>query len=376
VIRVDDDGGGLDLAAIRRRAVQRGLLVEGAPISDDELAQLVLESGFSTVEQVTQIAGRGVGLDVVNAEIKQLSGSFNLESLAGQGTSFTVRLPLTLAIIEVLLVEVAGEVVAVPHTTIEAVSRISRDEVAACHRGEGTDFSYAGEDYRVLYLGSMLHLAGAPELGERRWLPLLLARSGDQRVAFHVDQLRGSQRIVVKPLGPQLSGIRWLSGGTILPDGRVALILDPITLIRSGAVHDYVPPMRKVEDEGERSVCVMVVDDSLTVRRVTGRMLRRQDMEVITAQDGIEALTLLEERIPDVILLDIEMPRMDGYELTRHIRRSPRFRDIPIIMITSRTGDKHRRLALELGVDRYLGKPYQEAELLDEISSVLVEGAL
>jgi chemosensory pili system protein ChpA (sensor histidine kinase/response regulator) len=376
VIRVDDDGGGLDLAAIRRRAVQRGLLVEGAPISDDELAQLVLESGFSTVEQVTQIAGRGVGLDVVNAEIKQLSGSFNLESLAGQGTSFTVRLPLTLAIIEVLLVEVAGEVVAVPHTTIEAVSRISRDEVAACHRGEGTDFSYAGEDYRVLYLGTMLHLVGAPELGERRWLPLLLARSGDQRVAFHVDQLRGSQRIVVKPLGPQLSSIRWLSGGTILPDGRVALILDPITLIRSGAVHDYVPPMRKVEDEGERSVCVMVVDDSLTVRRVTGRMLRRQDMEVITAQDGIEALTLLEERIPDVILLDIEMPRMDGYELTRHIRRSPRFRDIPIIMITSRTGDKHRRLALELGVDRYLGKPYQETELLDEISSVLVEGAL
>jgi chemosensory pili system protein ChpA (sensor histidine kinase/response regulator) len=195
-------------------------------------------------------------------------------------------------------------------------------------------------------------------------------------VAFHVDQLRGSQRIVVKPLGPQLSGIRWLSGGTILPDGRVALILDPITLIRSGAVHDYVPPMRKVEGAGERSVCVMVVDDSLTVRRVTGRMLRRQDMEVITAQDGIEALTLLEERVPDVILLDIEMPRMDGYELTRHIRRSSRFRDIPIIMITSRTGDKHRRLALELGVDRYLGKPYQEAELLDEISSVLVEGSL
>ncbi len=376
VIRVDDDGGGLDLAAIRRRAVQRGLLVEGAPISDDELAQLVLESGFSTVEKVTQIAGRGVGLDVVNAEIKQLSGSFNLESRPGQGTSFTIRLPLTLAIIEVLLVEVAGEVVAVPHTTIEAVSRISRDEVAACHRGEGKDFGYAGEDYRVLYLGSMLHLAGAPELGERRWLPLLLARAGDQRVAFHVDQLRGSQRIVVKPLGPQLSGIRWLSGGTILPDGRVALILDPITLIRSGAVHDYVPPMRKVEGAGERSVCVMVVDDSLTVRRVTGRMLRRQDMEVITAQDGIEALTLLEERVPDVILLDIEMPRMDGYELTRHIRRSSRFRDIPIIMITSRTGDKHRRLALELGVDRYLGKPYQEAELLDEISSVLVEGSL
>ncbi|MEA3278757.1 MAG: Hpt domain-containing protein [Pseudomonadota bacterium] len=375
LVTVADDGAGLDLGAIRRRAVERGLLEASADAGEEEISQLILESGFSTAQEVTQIAGRGVGLDVVNSEIKQLSGSFTLDTQPGRGTSFTVRLPLTLAIIEALLVETGGEIFAVPHTTIEAVSRIAHLDLEANYKGEGEDFSYAGHDYRVMYLGTMLGSAGAPDLGDRRWLPLLLTRFGDQRVAFHVDNLLGSQRVVVKPLGPQLSSIRWLGGGTILPDGRVAMILDPLALIRSGVIHDYRPPLQAGGDTLDRRICVMVVDDSLTVRRVTSRMLHRQNMDVITAQDGIEALTLLEERIPDVVLLDIEMPRMDGYELTRHIRRSPRLKGIPLIMITSRTGDKHRRHAEHLGVDRYLGKPYQDADLLDEISSVLVEAS-
>jgi chemosensory pili system protein ChpA (sensor histidine kinase/response regulator) len=374
IITLADDGAGLDLESIRRRAVGLGLLEASAEVGEEQLTQLILESGFSTVQEVTQIAGRGVGLDVVNAEIKQLSGSFALDTQPGRGTSFTIRLPLTLAIIEAMLVEIAGEVYAVPHATIEAASRIARADLEACYRGEGTAFVYAGNDYQVLYLGALLQRPGGPDLGERRFLPLLLARAGDQRVALHVDHVLGSQRIVVKSLGPQLSTIRWLSGGTILPDGRVALILDPLALVRSGAVRDYRPPS-PVAAPTARRPCVMVVDDSLTVRRVTSRMLSRQNMDVITAQDGIEALTLLEERTPDVVLLDIEMPRMDGYELTRHIRRSDRFRHIPLIMITSRTGEKHRRRAKELGVDRYLGKPYQEADLLDEISSVLAEAS-
>ena len=373
VITVADDGAGLNLSAIRRRAVERGLLAGSAELSDEEIAQLILTPGFSTAEKVTQISGRGVGLDVVSSEIKQMSGSFTLDTQPGRGTSFTIRLPLTLAIIESLLVALGDEIFAVPHATVEGVSRIERSELEACYRGKGKDLSYAGHEFRVMYLASMLQLQAEPDLGERRWLPVLLVRAGDQRIAFHVDQLIGSERIVVKPLGPQLSSIPWLSGGTILADGRVALILDVIALIRSGAVHEYRPPLYAVGPQEQRQACVMVVDDSLTVRRVTTRLLRRHDMDVLTAQDGIEALTLLEERIPDVMLLDIEMPRMDGYELTRHMRRSPRFNGIPIIMITSRTGEKHRKYALSLGVDRYLGKPYQEAELLDEISAVLAE---
>lgn len=211
-------------------------------------------------------------------------------------------------------------------------------------------------------------------MGDRQSLPLLLVRTADQHLALQVDSLIGTQRIVVKPLGPQLSALRWLNGGTILPDGRVAMILDLVALARSPAVHAYRIAGAQVVDGDRSQACVMVVDDSLTVRRVTERLLRRQNMDVLTAKDGVEALTMLEERVPDLILLDIEMPRMDGYELTRHLRRSPRLKTIPIIMITSRTGEKHRRLAMELGVDRYLGKPYQETELLDEISAVLLEG--
>jgi chemosensory pili system protein ChpA (sensor histidine kinase/response regulator) len=375
VICVRDDGAGLDLAAVRARAVERGLIAEDATPSDDEVTQLILEPGFSTAREVTQIAGRGVGMDVVSAEIKQLSGALNLESRQGQGASFTIRLPLTLAIIEAMLVQVGDEIYAVPLATMEAAARISRSDLQENYAGTRKDFQYAGNDYRVVYLGTMLQTGGAPELGERSWLPVLLARAGDQRIAFHVDSLLDSERLVVKPLGPELSNIRWLTGGTILPDGRVAMILDLLGLIRSSLVQDYRPPTREEQEAQASRRCVMIVDDSLTVRRVTSRMLSRQDMDVITARDGVDALAQLEERIPDVILLDVEMPRMDGYELTRHIRRSDRLKKIPLIMITSRTGEKHRKYAAELGVDRYLGKPYQEAELLDEISAVLLESA-
>jgi chemosensory pili system protein ChpA (sensor histidine kinase/response regulator) len=314
-----------------------------------------------------------VGLDVVASEIKASNGTISLRSAPGQGTRFTIRLPLTLAIIEALLVSAGDTIYALPHATLDGVGRIPRDELAAIYKGKGRDFEHRGEVYRVAYLGGVLDARQEPDLGERRWLPLLLTRVGDLRVALQVDSLIESARIVVKPLGPQLAGIRWLSGGTILPDGRVALILDALALLRSGAVQDYLPNRTGRSATTDSPVCVMVVDDSLTVRRVTSRLLRRQNIEVLTAKDGVEALTLLDERVPDVMLLDIEMPRMDGYELTRHIRRSERLRDLPIVMITSRTGEKHRELAMSLGVNRYLGKPYQESELLDEIGSLLAE---
>jgi chemosensory pili system protein ChpA (sensor histidine kinase/response regulator) len=373
VIGLADDGRGLDLQAIRRQAVARGLLAPQVDLADEALMQFVFEPGFTTAGRVTQISGRGVGLDVVASEIKASNGSIGLRSVPGGGTRFTIRLPLTLAIIDALLVSAGDTIYALPHAALDGVARIPRDELAAIYKGKGKDFEHRGELYRVAYLGGVLDARQEPDLGERRWLPLLLTRVGDLRIALQVDSLIESTRILVKPLGPQLAGIRWLSGGTILPDGRVALILDALTLLRSGAIQDYLPTRTRRSATADSPVCVMVVDDSLTVRRVTSRLLRRQNIEVLTAKDGVEALTLLDERLPDVMLLDIEMPRMDGYELTRHIRRSDGLRDLPIIMITSRTGEKHRELAMALGVNRYLGKPYQESELLDEIGALLAE---
>ena len=374
VISLSDDGKGMDLVAIRKQAIARGLMSSEAKLPDEALVQFILEPGFTTSGKVTQISGRGVGLDVVASEIKAANGTITLESVPGKGARFTIRLPLTLAIIEAFLVSVGENIYAVPHSTVEGAARIGRDELAAIYHEEGQGFKARGQTYKVVYLGSVLEPGQEPELTERRWMPLLLVRQGDQRVALHVDNLIESQRILVKPLGPQLAGVRWLSGGTILPDGRVALILDAMALLRSGAVQDYHRQAAVDVETASDGPCVMVVDDSLTVRRVTSRLLRRQNIDVITAKDGVEALTLLDERVPDLILLDIEMPRMDGYELTRHIRRSERLHTLPIIMITSRTGAKHRDYAMQLGVNRYLGKPYQESELLGEINAILSAG--
>jgi chemosensory pili system protein ChpA (sensor histidine kinase/response regulator) len=388
LIRIEDDGAGINTQAIRRKAIERGLLDADAEVSEDELIQFLLESGFSTASQVSQVAGRGVGMDVVISEVKQLGGVLDISSNQGKGSRFDIRLPFTLSLTETLLVGVGEDIFAVPHTSIEGVIRMSREQLEACYLGAQEGVSYAGNAYRVHYLAELL---GFVETGgnyfpeERKWYPMLLVRHGELRVAIHADRMLGSRQIVVKSVGAQLSTVRWITGGTILADGRVALILDVTTLVRL-AVRSQAKILRPGEDTyraipvAEKApapkATVMVVDDSVTVRKVTSRLLSRNNLNAITAKDGVDALGQLQDVIPDLMLLDIEMPRMDGYELTRHIRHDEKLKQIPIIMITSRTGDKHRQMALELGVNLYLGKPFQEAELLESIRSLLPEDTL
>ncbi len=375
VIRVSDDGAGMDLAAIRRKAVERGLLAPDARVDDDDLVRFIFESGFSTAAEVTQVAGRGVGMDVVNAEVKQLGGSLDIASRPGQGTTFTIRLPFTLAVSRALLVHVGEDVFAVPLASVEGVVRMERDTLERFYGegGEGLTYEYAGNRYRVEYLGRLLGTCDPVLGGERARFPVLLARAGEHRMALQVDAIMGAREIVVKSVGPQIATVRGIAGATILGDGRVVLILDIGPLVRmGGTVTVHVPPAEEAAEEAQPTT-VMVVDDSITMRRVTARLLERNQMQVVTAKDGVDALAKLQETVPDVILLDIEMPRMDGYELATHIRNEERLRHIPIIMITSRTGAKHRERAAEIGVDRYLGKPYQEAELLESIEAVLRE---
>jgi chemosensory pili system protein ChpA (sensor histidine kinase/response regulator) len=183
------------------------------------------------------------------------------------------------------------------------------------------------------------------------------------------DELIGSREIVVKTVGPQVAGIRGISGATILGDGRVVIILDIAALVRAEWRGRAAPVVPRERDD--RRVFALVVDDSITVRRVTQRLLERNGMRVLTARDGMDAVALLADHVPDIILLDIEMPRMDGYEVAAHVRADPRLHDVPIIMITSRVGEKHRARAIELGVDDYLGKPYQESQLIDAIGPLV-----
>ncbi|MEJ2381664.1 MAG: Hpt domain-containing protein [Gammaproteobacteria bacterium] len=375
VIRLADDGAGIDLDAIRAKAMERGLLDQGAELTDSDIMQFILESGFSTAEEVTQISGRGVGLDVVNSEIKQLGGSLHIDSRPREGSAFTVRLPFTLALNKALLVMSGDDTYAVPLTSIEGIVRLPRGELETYLKEQKSRYGYAGNEYEVQSLAVLLSGAGDLPAGPKVF-PVLLVRSGDHRLALQVDLLMGSREIVVKSVGPQLSTVRGLSGATILGDGRVVLILDVGALTRlSVAARAAMPDYRQAAPRADRrdQVTVMVVDDSITVRKVTTRLLERNNMRVLTAKDGVDAVALLQEHIPDVVLLDIEMPRMDGFELATHMRNDSRLRHIPITMITSRSGDKHRRRAEEIGVNRYLSKPYQESDLLDTIAELVTE---
>ncbi len=373
VLRIADDGAGINLGAIRKKAIQRGLMAADSALTDNEVLQFILETGFSTAEKVTQVAGRGVGMDVVNSEVKQLGGSLHIDSEFGRGTTFTIRLPFTLALNQALLIEVGEDTYAIPLSSIEGIVRMRREDLKLHYDDPNTRFEYGGYAYEVRHLGTVLG-TGTPHLdsGPKR-IPVLLARVGEHCVAFHVENLLGSREIVVKSVGPQISTVRGVSGATILGDGRVVMILDVAALLRGGST--ALDQVNNIISQPVRTsgLTVMVVDDSITVRKVTTRLLERNDMHVIAAKDGVDAVSKLQENIPDIMLLDIEMPRMDGFELATHVRNEPRLRNIPIIMITSRTGDKHRQRAMQIGVNRYLGKPFQESELLENIQALLEE---
>ncbi|MEO6696819.1 MAG: response regulator, partial [Gammaproteobacteria bacterium] len=372
VIRISDDGAGLDVAAIRNKAQERCMLGKSADMTDNEVIQLILEPGFSTASKVTQISGRGVGMDVVNSEVKQLGGVLDIGFKPGQGTTFTLRLPLSLSVNQALLVHVGEDVYAIPLTSIERITRITHEELEEFHAQPGSTYTMDGRGYTFMHLGTLLGTAHPYLPGPRRKLPMLLMRAGDHHVTLQVEAIMGSREIVVKSVGPQISTVRGITGATILGDGRVVLILDIPALVRLGMMRTTEQAVAEPAAPATTGMMtVMVVDDSITVRKVTTRLLERHNIQVLTAKDGVDAVALLQEHIPDVMLLDIEMPRMDGYELATLIRNEPRLKHIPIIMITSRTGEKHRERAMQIGVNSYMGKPYQESELMKNIDSLV-----
>jgi len=369
MVRLSDDGAGMNLRAIRDKGVAIGLIQPGQQLSDEDAMQLILEPGFSTAGSITQQAGRGVGMDVVATEIKRLGGALHMETKAGQGSSFTIRLPFTLAISHALVVRTGEEFYALPLPTVEGVLRLSKSEVLSHLGRDGATFEYSGQKYRFQPLASFVGLEPSPLPEQDVTIPVVLVRAGEHSTGLVADELIGSREIVVKSVGPQISSIRGISGATILGDGRIVVILDIGALVRA-EWRGRAPPT-VLREKGDRRTFVLVVDDSITVRRVTQRLLERNGMRVLTARDGMDAITLLQDHAPDIILLDIEMPRMDGYEVAAQVRNDPRLKAVPIIMITSRVGEKHRARAIELGVDDYLGKPYQEAQLLDAITPLV-----
>jgi chemosensory pili system protein ChpA (sensor histidine kinase/response regulator) len=371
VIDVSDDGAGLDLDAIRRKALERGVLQPDRDISHEELAQLIFHSGLSTASRLTQSAGRGIGMDVVQSEVAKLGGRVTIRTSPGQGSTFTVRLPYTLAVSQAFVVRVGKESFALPLATVEGITRISHEQYTLAMRQDEPAIEQRGRGYRLRHLGPYLGLGPAKFAPDTEQIPLILVRAGENSTALIVDETADHREIVVKPIGALLAGIRGIAGATILGDGSIVVILDAGALVRD---------MRPQEDDEIKAVgeviekvkpLALVVDDSITMRRVTQRLLERNGLRVLTAKDGIEALEILRDKTPDIIVLDIEMPRMDGYELATNVRNTPATAELPIIMVTSRVGEKHRARAIEIGVNDYLGKPYQEHEMLDAVRNLL-----
>jgi chemosensory pili system protein ChpA (sensor histidine kinase/response regulator) len=373
VIHVQDDGAGINTKTIRKKAIERGLMAADSNLTDRDVLQFILKAGFSTAAEVTQVAGRGVGMDVVDSEIKQLGGSLEINTTPGTGTLFKIRLPLTLAINQALLVTAADDIYAVPLASIEGVVRVTGAELQSFYDSDQEQYLFNGVEYELKHLGKLLTGVQGDYSNQHRLFPVLLAKVGEHHYALHVDDLVGRREIVVKPVGLQIGLVRGIAGATILADGRVVLILEMSALVVGDSLFKQVVEEVAAAPVKVAETTVMVVDDSITIRKVTERILVRNGIKVLLAKDGVDATNILQDHKPDLMLLDIEMPRMDGFELATYIRNDERLKDLPIIMITSRTGAKHKEKAMEIGVNKYLGKPYQEEELMQNINSLLAE---
>ncbi len=378
-VQFSDDGAGLDLKRIYDKAIASGLVGPGTVMANGEIANLIFAPGFSTADKVTELAGRGIGLDVVRSEVNALGGRIETESMLGAGTRFKLVVPLTTAVTQVVMLRLGELAIGVPSNLVEIVKRVPLAEVKQAYKSN--TFGHGGEQIPFYWSGALLQASAASAEPATKHLPVVVFRSAGQRVAAHVDEVLGNQEVVVKNLGPQLSRVPGLTGMSVLASGAVVLIYNPVALstvygeqalqlqtsARTSAAASMVGGAGPVNTPAlgiVQTPLVMVVDDSITVRRVTQRLLKREGYRVVLANDGLQALERLQDERPAVVLSDIEMPRMDGFDLARNIRGDLRLRDLPIIMITSRIAEKHREHAKELGVDHYLGKPYAEEELL------------
>jgi len=378
-VEFKDDGAGLNLSRIREKALQQGLITADQQLTDAEAANLIFLPGFTTASAVTELAGRGIGMDVVRSEVTALGGRIETTTEAGAGTTFKLVLPLTTAVTQVVMIRSGSLAIGVPANLIELVRRATIKDVQLAYNAGAYDFG--GEMLPFFWSGALLQSSARSVEPQGKTTPVVIFRSAAQRVAVHVDEVLGNQEVVVKNLGPQLSRLPGLAGMTVLASGAVVLIYNPVALAQVyGEQARQLAADKAQPDVLEQTAAgipeqppvqappaiplVLVVDDSITVRRVTQRLLQREGYRVALAADGLQALERLAEERPAVVLSDIEMPRMDGFDLARNIRGDARMGDLPIIMITSRIAEKHREHARELGVNHYLGKPYSEEELL------------
>ncbi|HSI43545.1 MAG TPA: Hpt domain-containing protein [Methylotenera sp.] len=366
---ITDDGSGINLARVKQKAIDQGMVTADQELNDQALMAIIFEPGFSTADSVSQIAGRGVGLDAVRSDIAALGGRIDVSNLVNMGAMFNIYLPVTLSVAQVVMVRVGTKEFAIPSVMVEQVQKLKQNDLISAYNANKIE--WANREYPLHFLSKLIgdvdHVAQ-----HHAYTPVILLRSGTYRTAVHVDEIIGNQEVVMKPMGTQLSRVPGMIGATVLGDGAIVLVINPVQLANREAlsigaikVTTYVPVVEEVKQ------IALVVDDSLTMRKVLSRVLEREGFEVVTANDGMDAVQKLQLIMPDIILTDIEMPRMDGFEFSRHVRDNAKTSDIPLIVISSRTAEKHRNVAKELGVNAFLGKPVQDDELIEQVTSLL-----
>ena len=374
-IRVSDDGGGLDLAKIRKLAVNRGMIKEDQELTEEELRSLIFLPGFSTADKLTDVSGRGVGMDVVREAVQRLKGSISVDSERGQGSTFTVHLPTTLAVSRALLVESNGLTFAIPMQAIQQILRLDPASVSVV--GSQPIFNLGDRTVQLKEMANHLQLRSEDKNAFKETKPLLLVRTGDDEMAITVDDVIGGQDIVVKTLGDHLASVPGLIGATVAGDGTVIPILDPSDLVGQQIAKRAATSFANSSEVAtvDRRRTAMVIDDSISVRRVTTNLLRSSGWDVLAGKDGVDALEVLEtaETPPEVFLCDMEMPRMDGIELIGRLRNQEEFRNTPIVMVTSRAGEKHRKMASDAGADEHVVKPFNDDQLIDLITRLVNE---
>ena len=373
LIVINDDGAGLDLERIRQKALANNLISPDKEYSDSDIANLIFEAGLSTADKISQVAGRGVGMDVVLNTIHELGGTVTIDTEKDKGSTFTIRLPFTLSRNHTLIIKSGNNTYALPSSAIEHTFPVSLTELKELYAAETPVYIFDDSEYPLWYIDTLLNDAPTclPTASGRA--NIILIKFGQKRIALHVDNIEETRETVLKPNSPQLSNVAGIAGATVTGDGKVVLIIDIPSLVKLSESSVGKKPQILFADETAKNndkIKTLIVDDSITVRKVTERFLGRNGILSLTAKDGLEALEVLEKEIPDIVLLDIEMPNMDGLELAGRIKNDERLRHIPIVMITSRTGKQHRHAATETGVDVFLGKPYQESELLGYIQAL------
>jgi chemotaxis protein histidine kinase CheA/ActR/RegA family two-component response regulator len=377
IIQIEDDGKGMDPAALRNAAVTKGFMTqtEALSLSDLEAINLIFRPGFSTATKITKISGRGVGMDVVSNRLARINGRIEIKTAVGVGTKFIIRLPLTLAIAQALIVKLGDQELALPMNLVEETTRFAFKDI---QRAAGEEMvSLRGSLLKLLKMNELLGTGKFPKKDETLRHPTLILGMAENRIALMVEEIVGREEIVVKSLGDFLKGVKMFSGATISGEGNVRLIINIAALfgeeglVVSNAMIDSAVKEAVITEATTHKPRILVVDDSISIRKYVQRFLDRSGYEVEVAPDGLEALNTLAKMKFDAVITDLEMPVMHGYDLMAEMRKNSDLLNIPVIVLTSRAGEKHRQKALEMGAQDYLVKPFEEQEMLNALKKLL-----